>query len=267
MNNIERYTLSFKACYDAIKYVNTVAQTTNQLYASLLDKFNRYVVISDEVDGRQSQYVSISTTFGTIDPTDTNVKEFTFNNGSVLRYNRILPFDHTDGLEVVNYQTLINMISDSMTLVSGPAGPPGPKGDPGVTGATGAAGTNGNSRGLIDFTTLVTDGVSTITTIIAPSDSTWLTIINATTIKFNEVGTYEIFGYSTFTMSPYDHMLTTQGESVPASTTYNIPYPAIFTYSGSTVYSSIPFNVTLATISNNMLLPSVSTQLSIKKLV
>jgi hypothetical protein len=106
----EQYKLYFKASFDAINHATARAEDAYQSYAALLDKFNRYVVISDEIDGRQSQLVKISTTFGTEDPLDPNIKEFTFNTGSVLRYSRVLPATHNDNLEVVNFQTLMNVV-------------------------------------------------------------------------------------------------------------------------------------------------------------
>jgi hypothetical protein len=114
----EQYKLYFKASFDAINHATTRAEDAYQSYAALLDKFNRYVVISDEIDGRQSQLVKISTTFGTEDPSDPNIKEFTFNTGSVLRYSRILPATHNDNLEVVNFQTLMNVIYNNSSNVT-----------------------------------------------------------------------------------------------------------------------------------------------------
>lgn len=114
----EQYKLWFKASFDGIHHATTRAEDAYQAYAALLDKFNRYVVISDEIDGRQSQLVKISTTFGTEDPLDPNIKEFTFNGGSVLRYSRILPATHTDNLEVVNFQTLMNALYNNASSVN-----------------------------------------------------------------------------------------------------------------------------------------------------
>jgi hypothetical protein len=114
----EQYKLYFKASFDAINHATTRAEDAYQSYAALLDKFNRYVVISDEIDGRQSQLVKISTTFGTEDPLDPNIKEFTFNTGSVLRYSRVLPATHNDNLEVVNFQTLMNALYNNSSNVT-----------------------------------------------------------------------------------------------------------------------------------------------------
>lgn len=114
----ERNRLFFKATFDAVAFANTRAEQAYQAYDALLDKFNRYVVISEEIDGRQSQLVQISTTFGTEDPVDPNIKEFLFNTGSVLRYSRILPVTHSDNLEVVNFQTLMNILYNNNNSVS-----------------------------------------------------------------------------------------------------------------------------------------------------
>jgi len=101
-----------KGVYDAITHVNLRAEAANQKYDDLNEKYLKNTVISREVDGRRTQLVSISTTFGTEDSKDVSVKEFTFNDGSVLRYKRTLPKDHSDGLEVVNFETLRNYFND-----------------------------------------------------------------------------------------------------------------------------------------------------------
>lgn len=100
----------FKSSFDAVARINARAEEANNKYDDLVDKFNRYSALTEEVDGRQSQLISVSTEFGTEDPNDPNIKEFTFNNGSVLRYKRTLPVTHKDNYEVVNFETLMKIL-------------------------------------------------------------------------------------------------------------------------------------------------------------
>lgn len=257
-------SLQIKAIYDALGFINANAQNTNLQYAALLDKFNRYCVISDEVDGRQSQLVSISTTFGTTDPTDPNVKTFEFNSGSILLYDRILPVNYTNGLEVVNYQTLMNIIQSSILI--GPAGPTGATGLTGPAGPTGATGPAG-ANSLVDFTVISSNG-TTINTIIAPTLTTWVQIIDANTIKFNAAGTYEIMANCPQTITAYTGTTTGHDDELEyVSTTWTFSGFLNFTYNGNTVYSGCPFIVTSAMLANNMALAlTVPTMITIKKL-
>jgi hypothetical protein len=106
----ELFRLYFKSIYDAITKATTIAQSAADNYTDLQDAFDNRTVISEEYNGRQSQNVNINTTFGD-DVGGLNSKEFRFLSGSTLRYDRVLPMDHSNTLEVVNLQTLINAVS------------------------------------------------------------------------------------------------------------------------------------------------------------
>jgi hypothetical protein len=111
-NSLESFKLFFKSVYDSIRNVASIAQSAANSYADLQDAFDRRVVISEEYNGRQSQNINISTTFGD-DVGGLNSKEFRFLYGSTLKYDRVLPIDHQDTSEVVNLQTLINLLSSN----------------------------------------------------------------------------------------------------------------------------------------------------------
>jgi hypothetical protein len=122
IKSFDNNTLYYKAIYDAVRFVNTSAESTYLLYADLLSKFNTYSVINQETDSRLSQIISISTTFGNSDTTDTEVRQFVFNSGCTLQYLKTLPFDQSDGTEVVNFQTMVNYLSNSNTVYAGDPG-------------------------------------------------------------------------------------------------------------------------------------------------
>lgn len=109
--NIESIKLWIKGLCDAVASINRRTEEAHKKYDDLFDKFTRYTVISNEIEGRQSQLVSISTTFGYETQSDPVVREFTFNHGGILRYTRTLTIKHTDPHEVVNFRTLINVVS------------------------------------------------------------------------------------------------------------------------------------------------------------
>lgn len=117
--NNEQYQFYFKSNLDALRAVNSRAEEANNKYDDLVNKFDNYVVLSDSVDGRISQLVNISTNFGAEDPNDPAVKEFVYNEGSILRYKRILPVTHRDEYEVVNFKTLINLLTSTIGIISG----------------------------------------------------------------------------------------------------------------------------------------------------
>ena len=122
IKSFDNNTLYYKAIFDAVRYVNTSAENTYLLYADLLSKFNTYSVINQETDSRLSQTISISTTFGNVDDTDTEVREFTFNEGCTLRYLKTLPYNQSDGTEMVNFQTMVNYIDNSSLIYTGEQG-------------------------------------------------------------------------------------------------------------------------------------------------
>lgn len=109
--NIESIKFWLKGVCDALASVNKRSEDAHRKYDDLFDKFTRYSVISNEIEGRKSQLVSISTAFGYETQNDPVVREFTFNHGAILRYYRVLSVKHTDPLEVVNYKTMINILS------------------------------------------------------------------------------------------------------------------------------------------------------------
>jgi hypothetical protein len=122
IKNLDNNVLYYKAIYDAVRFVNTSTENTYLLYADLLSKFNTYSVINQETNSRLSQTISISTTFGNTDTTDTEVREFTFNTGCILRYLKTLPYNQSDGTEMVNFQTMVNYIENSSLIYTGDKG-------------------------------------------------------------------------------------------------------------------------------------------------
>lgn len=105
----EHITFIFKSIYEVISNTTNIAQTAFNNYSDLQDAFDRRVVIAEEYNGRQTQNINISTTFGD-DIGGLASKEFRFLYGSTLKYDRVLPANHRDTSEVVNLQTLLNIL-------------------------------------------------------------------------------------------------------------------------------------------------------------
>lgn len=101
-----------KSLQDQSAKAITLAQTAINSYAFLQNQYDSNVILSSTTDKRQSQNIAITTSFGNDDDNIVYIPEFTFLAGSRLRYNRTLPNDHDDPLELVNFQTLINKISE-----------------------------------------------------------------------------------------------------------------------------------------------------------
>ena len=109
--NIETINFWVKGIVNTIQNVNTRLGVVESEYADLEEKYLRDVVISEELEGRQSQLVSISTTFGNADISDPSIKEFLFNAGTRLSYSRVLSASYPNTLEVCNLQTVLNILS------------------------------------------------------------------------------------------------------------------------------------------------------------
>lgn len=106
----ESIKLYFKPIFDALTNATSIAQTAADSYASLQNDFDNRVALTEEYNGRATQNINITTSFGD-DVGGLNSKEFRFLYGSTLKYDRVLPLDHFDVSEVVNLQTLINAVS------------------------------------------------------------------------------------------------------------------------------------------------------------
>ena len=113
MKNIqfaERLQQYFQSLFDQAKHTNKRLEDIYLLYDDLKEFVDQYGVLNQERDGIDSQNINIKTTFGNTDPDDPRPKEFRFEVGSVLRYMRVLEITHKDRYELVNLQTLFNII-------------------------------------------------------------------------------------------------------------------------------------------------------------
>lgn len=98
----------------SIAHINDRAESANNKCDILQQYFDQNLVINKETNSRQSQNIDISTEFGNVDDTSSDIKEFVFLFGSKLKYNRTIPSTSKDGSEVVNYQTLIDYVNRSL---------------------------------------------------------------------------------------------------------------------------------------------------------
>lgn len=95
---------------DISKYINTRLEDTRSYYLGLKTFTDDYCVINQTINGRTLQNINISTTFGNESTIDPNIPEFLFRIGSTLRYEKVLTATNKDPFEVVNYQTLLNVV-------------------------------------------------------------------------------------------------------------------------------------------------------------
>ena len=109
---LEKINFLVKSLSQQINRATTIAQNAWNSYNYLQNQYDTNVIISTPVDGRTSQNVSVSTSFGNDNDDLAYVPEFTYLVGSRLRYNRILSNTNTDPLEVVNFQSVRNMFSE-----------------------------------------------------------------------------------------------------------------------------------------------------------
>lgn len=109
-----------KACSEALAYVNEKLASVALKYDTLVNNYNNNVVLNKPIAGKQTQNISLGTTYGLGNVNSTyDVPIFRFTVGSILRYDRILPFNQVDGTEVVNFQTLVNYVTNKNTDTSG----------------------------------------------------------------------------------------------------------------------------------------------------
>lgn len=112
---LERIDLLSKSLSEQIKKAIGLAQSAVDSYADLQNQYDTNVAILGSTDKNTSQNISISTSFGNDDDGLTYVPEFTFLANSVLRYNKVLGTAHTDPYELVNYQTLRDVVSETIS--------------------------------------------------------------------------------------------------------------------------------------------------------
>lgn len=112
---LERIELLSKSLSEQIKKAVSLAQSAVNSYTDLQNQYDTNVAILGTTDKNTSQNISVSTSFGNDDDGLTYIPEFTFLESSVLRYNKVLGTEHDDPYEVVNYQTLCNVISETIS--------------------------------------------------------------------------------------------------------------------------------------------------------
>ena len=107
---LEKFNAQIKSLFDQIKYVNKRTEDVWSEYDRVNEYIEEYEVISKEKDGKVNQNININTTFGSGDISDPKIKDFDFTLGSLLHYWRVLEITNKDRYEVINFQSLMNIL-------------------------------------------------------------------------------------------------------------------------------------------------------------
>ena len=111
-----------KSHSDSIASLSGACILNKKAVDTLQTLYDTNVFLLNATTNGQAQRVTVGTTFGLATNSVANLPIFDFTQGSILRYENILPLNYTDPFAVVNYATLVNYVANTIYSTSGSVG-------------------------------------------------------------------------------------------------------------------------------------------------